>query len=318
MMDIQAFSNRLQKNHRHWSKWARRREISCFRIYDRDIPEFPLVIDWYDGQVHLQIFARKGMQPLDHHQQQQIGEAVSETLQIPQSRIAVKTRQRQRGLNQYEKTGEHGEPMIVSEGGLRFEVELRRYLDTGLFLDHRNTRKLVRDKAAGKRVLNLFAYTGSFSVYAAAGGALATVSVDMSNTYQEWTGRNLKLNGFNGDEHELIREDVFQYLQRANRERRQFGLIILDPPSFSNSKRMDETLDIQRDQQRLIDACLALLNPNGQLIFSTNRKGFKLTPELAQRAGCQEITQQIVPEDFKRRLPPRCWTFPAPSANSPV
>ncbi|MEW8262123.1 MAG: class I SAM-dependent methyltransferase [Candidatus Thiodiazotropha taylori] len=317
-MEIQAFSNRLQKNYRHWSKWARRREISCYRIYDRDIPEFPLAIDWYDGQLHLQIFARKGLQPLDQTQQQQIIDTVAETLQTPHNRIAVKTRQRQRGLNQYEKTGERGEPMIVTEDGLRFEVELRRYLDTGLFLDHRNTRKLVREKAAGKRVLNLFAYTGSFSVYAAAGGALATVSVDLSNTYQEWTRKNLKLNGFQGDQHELVREDVFLYLERARRERRLFGLIILDPPSFSNSKRMDETLDIQRDQQRLIEGCLELLNPNGQLIFSTNRKGFKLTPQLAQSEGCREITQQVVPEDFKRRLPYRCWIFPAPSAKSSV
>ncbi|MBW9258821.1 MAG: class I SAM-dependent methyltransferase [Candidatus Thiodiazotropha sp. (ex. Lucinisca nassula)] len=317
-MELQAFSNRLQKNYRHWSKWARRREISCYRIYDRDIPEFPLAIDWYDGQLHLQIFARKGMQPLDQTQQQQIIDTVAETLKMPQSRIAVKTRQRQRGLNQYEKTGARGEPLIVTEDGLRFEVELRRYLDTGLFLDHRNTRKLVREKAAGKRVLNLFAYTGSFSVYAAAGGALATVSVDLSNTYQDWTRKNLTLNGFQGDQHELVREDVFHYLERASRERRLFGLIILDPPSFSNSKRMDETLDIQRDQQRLIEACLELLNPNGQLIFSTNRKGFKLTPELAQREGCREITQQVVPEDFKRRLPYRCWIFPAPSAKSSV
>lgn len=317
-MDIQAFSNRLQKNHRHWRKWARRRQISCFRIYDRDIPEFPLAIDWYDGHIHLQIFARKGMEPLDTTQQQQITEAVSDVLQVPLEQIAVKTRQRQRGLNQYEKTGDWGKPIRVSEGGLLFEVELKRYLDTGLFLDHRNTRQLVRDKAAGKRVLNLFAYSGSFSVYAAAGGAIATVSVDLSNTYQEWTRKNLQLNGFTGDQHELVREDVFQYLERANRERRQFGLIILDPPSFSNSKRMDETLDVQRDQQRLIEGCLGLLNPTGQLIFSTNRKGFKLAKPLEQISGCQEITQQVVPEDFKRRLPYRCWIFPAPLGHSLV
>ncbi|MES9954705.1 MAG: class I SAM-dependent methyltransferase [Candidatus Thiodiazotropha sp. 6PLUC2] len=310
-MDLNALTNRLRKNQRHWSKWARRREVSCYRIYDRDIPEFPLAIDWYDGQAHLQIFARKGLEPLDDEQQQQITQAVSETLEIPLHHLAVKTRQRQRGLNQYEKTGASGRPMVVKEGGLAFEVELYTYLDTGLFLDHRNTRNLVRQRCAGKRMLNLFAYTGSFSVYAAAGGALSTVSVDLSNTYQDWTRRNLKLNGFNDDNHELIREDAFQYLERANRERRRFGLIVLDPPSFSNSKRISDTLDIQRDQEQLIDACMNLLNPGGELIFSTNRKGFKLSPKLSQKAGCEEITQQVVPEDFKRRLPYRCWLFRA-------
>ena len=314
-MDLHAFANRLRKNHRHWSKWARRRGISCYRIYDRDIPEFPLAIDCYEKLVHVQVFARKGVEPLTDRQQQQITETASEVLEIPLHHMAVKTRQRQRGLNQYEKTGASGTPLIVTEAGLRFEVDLYSYLDTGLFLDHRNTRGMVREHASGKRILNLFAYTGSFSVYAADGGALSTVSVDMSNTYQEWTRRNLRLNGFSDENHELVREDVFHYLERAQRERRRFGLIVLDPPSFSNSKRMEETLDIQRDQERLINACLGLLNPAGELIFSTNRRGFKLADDLSQTAGCEEITQQVVPEDFKRRLPYRCWRFPAPFAN---
>jgi 23S rRNA (cytosine1962-C5)-methyltransferase len=257
----------------------------------------------------VQFFARKGQEPLDDIQQQQITGSVSEILEIPLHHMAVKTRQRQRGLNQYEKTGASGKPLIVTEGGLRFEVDLYSYLDTGLFLDHRNTRSMVRAQSAGKRVLNLFAYTGSFSLYAADGGALSTVSVDMSNTYQEWTRRNFQLNGFSDERHELVREDVFQYLERAKRERRRFGVIVLDPPSFSNSKSMTDTLDIQRDQEQLVNACLSLLNPNGQLLFSTNRRGFKLSPDLSQSAGCEEITQQVVPEDFKRRLPFRCWRF---------
>jgi 23S rRNA (cytosine1962-C5)-methyltransferase len=312
-MDFSAFANRLQKNHRHWSKWARRREISCFRLYDRDIPEFPLAIDWYEGEAHVQIFARKGMEPLTPPQQQKTTEVVAEVLQVSAQQLAVKTRQRQRGSNQYEKSGAPGQPKIISEGGLKFEIDLRRYLDTGLFLDHRTTRNLVRERVAGKRMLNLFAYTGSFSVYAAAGGALSTVSVDLSNTYQEWTRRNLQLNGYSEERNELVREDVLQYLERANRERRRFGLIVLDPPSFSNSKRMSETLDIQRDHEPLINASLSLLNPKGELIFSTNRRGFKLLPSLSQKAACEEITQQVVPEDFKRRLPYRCWRFQAAS-----
>jgi 23S rRNA (cytosine1962-C5)-methyltransferase len=196
---------------------------------------------------------------------------------------------------------------VVSEGGLRFEVDLHSYLDTGLFLDHRETRALIRQRAAGRRMLNLFAYTGSFSVYAAAGGALSTTSVDLSNTYQAWTGRNLALNGFTDDAHQMERADVFEYLDRAQRERRQFGLIVLDPPSFSNSKKMTEVLDVQRDHRRLIEACLGLLTPNGELYFSTNKRRFKLDPELEALPGTEEITSRTLPDDFKRHPAHRCW-----------
>lgn len=308
-MEIEAFANRLRKNQRHWDKWARRRGIGCYRLFDRDIPEFPLAIDWYEGEVHAQVFARKGQQPLEESEEQAIGEAICQVLEIPEQALAFKTRQRQRGLAQYEKTGQRRQPRIVSEAGLKFEVDLHSYLDTGLFLDHRETRALVRQRAQGKRMLNLFAYTGSFSVYAAAGGALATTSVDLSNTYQAWTKRNLELNGYRGDDHHLERADVFEYLDRAVRERRIFGLIVLDPPSFSNSKKMQEILDVQRDHRRLIEACMELLTPNGELYFSTNRRRFKLDPELEALPGCEEITRQTTPEDFKRHPAHRCWTL---------
>ena len=306
-MEIEAFVNRLRKNRRHWDKWARRRGIGCYRLYDRDIPEFPLAIDWYEGEAHAQVFARKGQQPLEEAEEQAIGAAICQALEIPEQALAFKTRQRQRGLAQYEKTGQRGEPRVVSEAGLKFQVDLHSYLDTGLFLDHRETRALVRQRAQGKRMLNLFAYTGSFSVYAAAGGALATTSVDLSNTYQAWTKRNLELNGFSGDDHHLERADVFEYLDRAVRERRIFGLIVLDPPSFSNSKKMQEILDVQRDHRRLIEACLELLTPNGELYFSNNRRRFKLDPELEAMLGCEEITRQTQAEDFKRHPAHRCW-----------
>jgi 23S rRNA (cytosine1962-C5)-methyltransferase len=306
-MELDAFANRLRKNRRHWDKWARRRGISCYRLYDRDIPEFPLAIDWYEGEVHAQVFARKGQLPLEEPEEQTIGETILEVLEIPEQALAFKTRQRQRGLAQYEKTGQQRQPRVVREDGLRFEVDLHSYLDTGLFLDHRETRALVRQRAQGRRMLNLFAYTGSFSVYAAAGGALATTSVDLSNTYQAWTRRNLELNGFSGDDHQLERADVFDYLERAVRERRLFGLIVLDPPSFSNSKRMQEVLDVQRDHRRLIEACLQLLTPNGELYFSTNRRRFKLDPELEALSGCEEISHRTLPDDFKRHPAHRCW-----------
>lgn len=308
-MQLDAFSNRLRKNQRHWSKWARRRGIGCYRLYDRDIPEFPLAIDWYEGELHAQVFARKGQEPLDEAQEQAIGEAIQEALEIPAEALAFKTRQRQRGLAQYEKTGQQGRPRVINEDGLKFEVDLHSYLDTGLFLDHRETRALIRQRAEGRRMLNLFAYTGSFSVYAAAGGALTTTSVDLSNTYQAWTRRNLALNGFSDEEHQLVRADVFEYLDQALRERRLFGLIVLDPPSFSNSKKMQEILDVQRDHRRLIEASLELLTPNGELYFSSNRRRFKLDPELEALPGAEEITRQTLPDDFKRHPAHRCWTF---------
>jgi 23S rRNA (cytosine1962-C5)-methyltransferase len=308
-MQLDDFGNRLVKNQRHWSKWARRRGISCYRLYDRDIPEFPLAIDWYQGEVHAQVFARKGQEALSEPDEQAIGDRICDALEIPPRNLAFKTRQRQRGLAQYEKTGQQGRPLIVDEAGLKFEVDLHSHLDTGLFLDHRETRERVRQKAEGRRMLNLFAYTGSFSVFAAAGGALATTSVDLSNTYQAWTRRNLALNGYTGDDHQLVRDDVFTFLQRAERERRVFGLIVLDPPSFSNSKRMEAILDVQRDHRRLIESCLQLLTPNGELYFSTNKRRFKLDAELASQPGCEEITRETLADDFKRHPAHRCWIF---------
>jgi 23S rRNA (cytosine1962-C5)-methyltransferase len=308
-MNLNALVNRLRKNQRHWSKWACRRDISCYRLYDRDIPEFPLAIDWYEGHLHVQIFARRGMEPFGEQQTHEITSALCKLFAIPDTHLAIKTRQRQRGWHQYEKTGHLGKPLVVNEGGLRFEINLHRYLDTGLFLDHRTTRDWVKTHSRDKSILNLYAYTGSFSVYAAAGGAERTVSVDLSNTYQDWTRRNLLLNRFDLNQHKLIREDVFQYLEHTHSSPRQFDLIVLDPPSFSNSKNMQKTLDIQRDHPHLIEACLKQLKKEGVLIFSTNRRSFKLSPWLAKTACHEEITQQVVPEDFRRHLPYRCWLF---------
>ncbi|MBT2969150.1 MAG: oxidoreductase [gamma proteobacterium symbiont of Ctena orbiculata] len=309
MMSLADFTNRLRKNQRHWNKWARRRDISCYRLYDRDMPEFPLAVDWYEGEVHVQLFARKGREPLEAPAEKAVGEAVCEALEIPAAALAFKTRQRQRGAAQYEKTGKPGRRRVIGEAGLKFEVDLHSYLDTGLFLDHRETRALIRRRAGGRRMLNLFAYTGSFSVYAAAGGALATTSVDLSNTYLDWTRRNLALNDFTEEEHQLVRSDVNEFLRQARRERRVYGLIVLDPPSFSNSKKMQATLDLQRDHRRLIEACLGLLIPGGELYFSTNKRRFKIDPALASLPACEEITDQTVPDDFKRHPAHRCWIF---------
>jgi len=305
MIDITPFENRLRKNARHWKKWARRRGISCFRLYDRDIPEYPLAIDWYEGRVHVQEFARTKC--LIEEDAETLAGSISRVLEIPREHLAFKTRQRQKGRQQYEKTGEEADSFTVHEGGLRFWVNLHAYLDTGLFLDHRQTRAMVRERAAGKRFLNLFAYTGSFTVYAAAGGATESVTVDLSNTYQSWSRQNFLLNGMDLKRHQTIRADVFHYLQGAKKEGERFDLIMMDPPVFSNSKKMAGILDVQRDHPRLIRGCLDLLTPDGALYFSNNFRKFKFDHTLEQIASAQEITHHTVPEDFKRHKSHRCW-----------
>jgi 23S rRNA (cytosine1962-C5)-methyltransferase len=307
--DAAAFANRLRKNARHWGKWARRSGIECYRIYDRDIPEFPLAIDRYGEWVHAQSFAAPWASVGDAETARDgaLAPLIAQALDTEPARVVLKTRVRQRGPAQYARARSDGAPFVVHEGGLRFEVNLDAYLDTGLFLDHRQTRELVRERADGRFALNLFAYTGSFSVYAAAGGAARSVTVDMSQTYQRWTRRNFVLNDLDFKRHRLVCEDVLGFLAEAVARRARFDLIVLDPPSFSNSKRMDTTFDVQRDHPGLIRQCLALLAPDGELYFSSNRRGFRLDAGLAQEAAFEEITARTVPPDFARHRPHRCW-----------
>ncbi|MES9845588.1 MAG: class I SAM-dependent methyltransferase [Candidatus Sedimenticola sp. PURPLELP] len=305
MTDFTPFINRLKKNARHLNKWAKRRGISCYRLYDRDIPEFPLALDWYEGRIHLQEFAKPENSFAD--ETGLLSEAIGGALEIPPENIVFKTRERQRGLSQYEKSGKRSGDFVVHEGGLKFLANLERYLDTGLFLDHRQTRAMVRDQSAGKRFLNLFAYTASFTVYAADGGASSSVTVDLSNTYQKWSKRNFELNGMNLKKHQLIRADVFSFLSKAKNKNEKFDLIVMDPPSFSNSKMMDEVLDVQRDHMRLIQGCLDILSPGGELFFSNNLRRFKLDPALEKFTLTEDISGQTQPEDFKRRKPHHCW-----------
>lgn len=310
MGDIQAFANRLRKNAKHWSKWARRQHVECYRVYDRDIPEFPLAIDIYDARAHLQEFDTGWRMSDEEHAAwvHSVKAAVSEVLQLPLEAVTFKLRARQKGLAQYEKTGSRGDNFIVTEDGHRFIVNLEQYLDTGLFLDHRNTRRMVQEKAAGKRFLNLFAYTGSFTVYAAAGGAWESVTVDLSNTYQDWARRNFELNGMDLDKHHLVRADVLVWLDQAVASGEQFNLIVMDPPSFSNSKKMLGVLDVQRDHPQLINQCLALLAPGGELFFSTNLRSFELEAEkLTPCASIQEISALTVPDDYRNKKIHRCW-----------
>jgi 23S rRNA (cytosine1962-C5)-methyltransferase len=307
--DATYLANRLRKNARHWGKWARRNGIECYRLYDRDVPEFPLAIDRYGDCVHAQSFAARwasvgeGSAAPDAA----LAPVIAEALEVEPRRVVLKARARQRGTAQYGREARRGESFVVHEGGLRFEVNLDAYLDTGLFLDHRQTRALVRERADGRFVLNLFAYTGSFSVYAADGGAARSGTVDMSQTYQRWTRRNFVLNDLDFKRHSLVCEDVLEFLADAVARRARFDLIVVDPPSFSNSKRMDTTFDVQRDHPALVRQCLALLAPDGELYFANNRRGFRLDADLAREAAFEEITARTVPPDFARHRPHRCW-----------
>ena len=309
MSDITAFANRLGKNAKHYLKWARRHNIEAWRLYDRDIPQFPFAIDVYGGQIHLQEYDTGWlMQPEEYETWlSEVLEAVAFITGFAPADIHLKRRERQKGTQQYEKTGKAGADFIVHEHGRRFWVNLEKYLDTGLFLDHRNTRQRVGEMAAGKRFLNLFAYTGSFSVYAATGGAAASETVDLSNIYLDWARRNFELNGIDEARHQIVRADVFQYLQAAAQAGKTFDLIVMDPPSFSNSKKMLDILDIQRDHQKLIDGAMALLASDGLLFFSNNLRSFALDEAVAQKYAVKDISKQSVPEDFRNKKIHQCW-----------
>lgn len=303
----EMFANRLRKNVRHLRKWAVRQDISCYRLYDNDMPEFPLAIDRYEDIVHVAEYAREhGMEPDEHAAWlQRCVETISTELEVDAPLIFLKFRQRQKGLTQYDRFNRLGAEYIVRENGLQFIINPADYLDTGLFLDHRNTRQMVRSMSEGKRVLNLFAYTGSFSVYAAAGGALSTTTVDLSNTYLEWAGRNLSLNGFSGAENRLLQADVLQWLELPASER--WDLAVVDPPTFSNSKRMKGVLDIQRDHVWLLNQVLHRTVPGGTVVFSTNYRRFKLETTEIRAADIRDIGSRTIPEDFRNKKIHQCF-----------
>lgn len=307
--DIGVFVNRLGKNIKHLRKWAQRQDIEAWRMYDRDIPQYPFAADIYADHVHLQEYDTGWLMHKTDYEKwlAEVVEAVLFVTGLPKEHIHVKKRQRQKGKDQYEKTGVTGTDFVIHEHGRAFWVNLDKYLDTGLFLDHRNTRQKIGNIAAGKRFLNLFAYTGSFSVYAATGGALFSETVDLSNTYLQWAQRNFELNGLDMQAHQIVRADVFQYLQKAVEDHKQFDLIVMDPPSFSNSKKMLDILDIQRDQEKLIDGAMRLLSKQGSLYFSNNLRSFTLNPVLEQRYDVNNISRKTIPEDFRNTRIHQCW-----------
>ena len=306
----QMFRNRLKKNKKHISKWANKNNIECYRIYDADLPEYAVAIDVYRDWVHVQeyqapqtIDIRKAQQRLQH-----VVEVIPEVLDVSADMVVMKTRRQQKGLDQYEKQSQIKHELTMHEGGLKFIVNLKDYLDTGLFLDHRLTRQMVREKSADKHFLNLFAYTGSVTVYAAAGNAASTTTVDMSNTYLSWAQKNCQINGFTDSKHEFIKADCIQWLKKASSDAKRYDLIFLDPPTFSNSKTMESVFDVQKDHVWLIRSAMKLLADGGELIFSNNFRKFKLDAKVLEHNDVEDISKQTIPEDFKRRENiHRCW-----------
>ncbi len=302
------FGNRVAKNLKLLEKWAAKEQVSCYRIYDADMPEYSFAIDRYaeSGGERVWLYVQEYAAPKTIEPeavQRRRAEALAAlpgVTGIPVDRIHLRQRRRTTRGDQYEKLGDGAEFQLVEESGLKFWVNFSDYLDTGLFLDHRITRQRLRAEAARKRFLNLFAYTGSATVHAAAGGASATTTVDMSATYLHWAQQNLEVNGFANSSHELLQEDCISWLKTAVAERRVYDLIFLDPPTFSNSKRMDDILDVQRDHAELIHRCMALLAPAGKLVFSCNAQKFKLDAALAERYDVKDISRATLPKDFER------------------
>ncbi len=298
--------NRVAKSARHLAKWARREGVTCYRLYDRDIPEIPLAVDWYDGRLHVAEYRRTGA-PGPAGWVAAMAAAVAERLGVPADAVYTKARERQRGRSQYQRLGESDARFAVEEGGHRFWVNLRDYLDTGLFLDHRPTRARLAGEAAGKRFLNLFCYTGAFTVYAAAAGARESVNVDMSQRYLAWAEDNLALNDLDTAPHHLVRDDALRFLHDPDRVPERFDLALLDPPTFSNSKRMTDVLDIQRQHPELIAASLRLLRPGGVLYFSTNFRRFRFDTEAIRGAEVEDISLATIPPDFRDHKIHRCY-----------
>ncbi len=306
---FQMFENRLLKVYKHKSKLAKRQNISCYRVYDHDLPEFPFSIELYEDKVYLAEYLRRhGMSEGEHEEWlQQCEEIISKILSVPVHKIYSRQRNRKFGRQgQYQKLSEEKEFFTIEENGLKFLINLNDYVDTGLFLDHRITRQMVREEAKDKHVLNLFCYTGSFSVYAAAGAAASVTSVDLSKTYLQWAEDNFVINRFkNKHKYHFVHVDVKQYLQTLKPD--NFDLVIMDPPTFSNSKRMKDFLDIQRDHVELLNNVLFAVTKNGVVYFSTNYTKFVLDAANIKASAIKDITKATTPFDFEGKLKRWCY-----------
>jgi 23S rRNA (guanine2445-N2)-methyltransferase / 23S rRNA (guanine2069-N7)-methyltransferase len=300
------FGNRVTKNLRLLGKQARTQGVANFRLYDADMPEYALAVDHYvdadSGAVHLYVQEYAAPESIDpaaaNRRRAEALAALPAAAQVEPVHIHVRVRRRQRGTNQYTRVAQQGRYTRVAESGLSFLVNFSDYLDTGLFLDHRLTRQRLRAAAAGRRFLNLFCYTASATVYAAAGGARQSLGVDLSATYLDWAAENFRVNGLAPAAHELVRADCREWLSAARAA--SWDLIFFDPPTFSNSKRMTGVLDTQRDHLELLGQCMRLLAPGGLLLFSTNAQRFRLDAAAAQRWAVTDVSTATIPFDFQR------------------
>jgi 23S rRNA (guanine2445-N2)-methyltransferase / 23S rRNA (guanine2069-N7)-methyltransferase len=301
------FVNRLRRNRRLLRRWLRNEEISCYRLYDADCPEYAAAVDVYEERwAHVQEYAPPAtVDPrAAEKRRSEILQLLPGVLGIEPADLFFKTRRRQRGRGQYARLDRSGEFHPVREGDCRFLVNFSDYLDTGLFLDHRITRRLIGELASGRRFLNLFCYTATATVSAARGGAAASVSVDSSATYLDWARKNLELNGISAEKHRLVRADCLEYLRR---DTGSYGLIFLDPPTFSNSKDRRRVFDIQRDHAELILLAAARLATGGILLFSCNYRKFKLDTAALSALAVEDLTEATRPRDFARRRPHVCY-----------
>ncbi|MFZ2208506.1 MAG: bifunctional 23S rRNA (guanine(2069)-N(7))-methyltransferase RlmK/23S rRNA (guanine(2445)-N(2))-methyltransferase RlmL [Porticoccaceae bacterium] len=310
---ITMLANRLIKNRRRLAPWVKREGIQCYRLYDADLPEYAVAIDCYGEAVHVQEYAPPATvaEATARRRLGEVAAAIAEVLQPDPSLVFTKRRERQSGTSQYQPLGDGSNMGVfqVREGRAVFEVDLASYLDTGLFLDHRPVRRLIAGLAADRRLLNLFCYTATATVQAALGGASASLSIDLSNTYLDWAYRNFVLNGIAGERHRLLRADCLDWLRSAGPEHAgAFDLILLDPPTFSNSKKMTDTLDVQRDHPGLIRASMVLLAPGGTLVFSNNFRRFRLGAEIAEEFGVENVSTRTLDPDFRgdERIH-HCW-----------
>ncbi len=304
----ELFASRLKKRAKHLRRWPGKRGITCFRLYERDIPELPFVVDRYEDCLHITGYDRPHERDPGRHAawNELMVRTASGALDVPIQKTFFKSRMRKPG-SQYTKVGQHGKLMTVEEAGMKFLVNLSDYVDTGLFLDHRITRRMAGNEARGKHFLNLFAYTGSFSVYAADGGALSTTTVDWSNTYVDWARKNMAANDFTGPTHHFIAKGTVPFVESAADHPVKFDLAVVDPPTYSNSKRSRDDWDVQTCHASLLTNLTKCLNPGAVVYFSNNFRRFKLDPSLVKIYNIREISKQTVPEDFRNKRIHRCW-----------
>lgn len=303
---LKDFGKLLKQNHLILRRYFTPLNTNCYRVYDKNIPSLPITVDIYGSRVYILDY-REGPDNEEPSSDALI-DTVFRMLYVKKEHIYYKNRKTRQGISQHKKLDDSGNLAEVEENGLRFFVNLHDYIDTGLFLDHRKTREIVRDSAMGKKVLNLFAYTGSFSVYAAEGGAETIDTVDLSANYNRWAEKNFELNGFGDKKYTFTASDTAPWLSKARKDKKEYNIIIVDPPTFSNSRKMNGTFDIQRDYVSLLKACIAILSEDGYIIFSTNFTKFHFDPGRFQNIHSKNITNMTIDEDYsKKRKPHRCW-----------